>query len=72
MVRPSNLKSVSLSDMMEMQVAGSDIEKFILDVVHCLDCVVGILVLAVAHKAKTTATTGIAVLDNNLKYHGQA
>lgn len=40
--------------------------KSILDIVHCINCRVGILFLAIAHKAEATATTGLTVLDNNL------
>lgn len=40
--------------------------KSLLDIVHCLDCRVGILFLAEAHEAEATATTGITVLDNDL------
>ena len=43
----------------------------LLDVVHCLDCSVGILILAITHEAETTATTGITILYNNLQYHNQ-
>ena len=40
--------------------------KSLLDIVHCMDCRVGILFLAVAHEAEATTTTGLTVLDNNL------
>ena len=64
MVRPSNLRYVSRN-----YVTASKTKKSLLDVVHCLDCSVGILVLAIAHKSETAATTSIAILDNDLYHH---
>ncbi len=38
----------------------------ILNVVHLLDCSIGVLLLRIANEAKATTTAGVAVLDDNL------
>ena len=46
-----------------MELAEDDL----LDVVHGLNGIVGILILTIADKPEATTTTGITVLDDNLQ-----